>query len=207
MFEQIITEANELRALIGEPSKLVKNKVIKRLDDHCVHFISKSPFVFIGTTDGNGNLDVSPRGDQAGFVRILDENYLIIPERRGNKRMDTLYNLLMNPGVGLLFIIPGLGETLRVNGKGYVVKDPDLLECLGVNGKTPNIGIGVKVEECFIHCAKAFIRSELWNPTTWPDKNSLPQASKILAAHASKLKTRAEDIEIQLKEGYTTRLY
>ena len=207
MFKDIITEADELYALVGGPSKLVQNKVINRLDEHCKNFIRKCPFLLVATSDGNGNLDVSPRGDQAGFVRVLNEKYLLIPERKGNKRMDTLYNLIRYPGAGLLFMIPGLGETLRVNGKAYVVKDSELLKDMDVNGQTPVLGIGIEVEEAFIHCAKAFIRSELWNSTTWPDKKSLPSAAKILAAHANQPLISEEEIEVQLKEGYTSRLY
>jgi uncharacterized protein len=198
-FHSLIETEEELRALIGTPSEIVKRKTINHLDHNCKNFISKSPFLMIATADKSGSCDVSPRGDLPGFVLVLNENYLVIPERPGNKRTDTMLNILSNPQIGLQFLIPGLGETLRVNGKAFLVKDPEILEQLVAKGKTPLIGIGVEVEECFMHCAKAFIRSGLWEPSTWPERETLPSAAKILYEHANLPDSSPETVESGIK--------
>ena len=174
------------------------------VSDHCVDFISKSPFLFISSSDKLGKCDVSPRGDAPGFVYILNESCLIIPERPGNKRADTLLNIASNPHVGLMFMIPGLEEVLRINGKACVTTDQDLLIQMQANGKVPLYGIGIEVEECFLHCAKAMKHSQLWDLKTWADKELLPKASQILAAHSGRKSKEVEDI---LHESYTKRLY
>ncbi|MEQ2526633.1 pyridoxamine 5'-phosphate oxidase family protein [Bacillaceae bacterium CLA-AA-H227] len=202
--KDIITTEEELRELMGYPSELVKRKVISALDEHCQKFIAKSPFLVISSSDDFGNCDVSPRGDEPGFIYIENEHRLVIPERPGNKRMDTLRNILKNPRVGLIFFIPGLGETLRVNGKASITKNANILEKMAARGKAPIVGIRVEVEECFIHCAKAFKRSKLWEPQMWLEKDDLPSASEILFAH-SKF-TSATEIEERLQESYTKRL-
>lgn len=206
-FKSIIETEEQLRSIIGYPSDLVKNKVISILDDNCLEFIAKSPFLVISTSDKSGFCDVSPRGDKAGFVEVLSEKKFIIPERPGNKRMDTMRNILTNPRVGLIFFIPGLGETLRINGKARLVTDEALLEKIAVRGKKPLIGIGVEVEECYIHCAKAFKRSGLWNPDSWMDKDLLPSAAKMIAEHANLSSISVESIQKRLEESYTQRLY
>ncbi|MFA9556811.1 pyridoxamine 5'-phosphate oxidase family protein [Evansella sp. AB-rgal1] len=205
-FQSVIKSEEELRSLLGYPSEVVKNKVITYLDRNCKEFISKSPFLVLSTTDTTG-CDVSPRGDQAGFVKVLSENRLLVPERPGNKRMDSLRNILSNPSVGLLFLIPGLGETLRVNGKATIVRDEDLLEMMSVNGKKPLLGIVVEVEECFIHCAKAFLRSNLWEPSSWLETSMLPSPSHMLFEHISLPNTSPSSIKEGLEESYTKRLY
>ncbi|RTR35721.1 pyridoxamine 5'-phosphate oxidase family protein [Robertmurraya yapensis] len=202
--KDIITTEEELHELMGYPSELVKRKVISALDEHCQKFIAKSPFLVISSSDDFGNCDVSPRGDEPGFIYIENEHRLVIPERPGNKRMDTLRNILKNPRVGLIFFIPGLGETLRVNGKASITKNANILEKMAARGKAPIVGIRVEVEECFIHCAKAFKRSKLWEPQMWLEKDDLPTASEILFAH-SKF-TSATEIEERLQESYTKRL-
>lgn len=207
LYKDSIKTEEELRSLVGYPSELVENKVITYLDHHCMDFISKSPFVMISTSDKEGFCDVSPRGDHPGFVLILNEKQLVIPERPGNKRMDSLRNILSNSKVGLLFMIPGLGETLRVNGRALIVKNDEILEKMAVKGKHPLLGIGVEVEECFIHCAKAFKRSGLWKTDTWADKDTLPSASKILFEHANLLNSSVESIQERLDESYSKRLY
>ncbi|WP_419887480.1 pyridoxamine 5'-phosphate oxidase family protein [Neobacillus niacini] len=206
-FKDFVQTEEELRKLIGFPSELVERKIITYLDQHCEEYISKSPFLVIASSDSAGKGDVSPRGDMPGFVKVLNENYLIIPERPGNKRIDTMRNILANPNVGLLFMIPGLGETLRVNGNAYLVKDVDLLEQMSVRGRTPLLCIGVEVEECYIHCAKAFKRSSLWEPSSWAAKETLPSAAKIIFDHARLPGSSTESIEERLKEGYSKRLY
>ncbi|MFF2448024.1 pyridoxamine 5'-phosphate oxidase family protein [Neobacillus sp. NPDC058068] len=206
-FKNIIESEEELRSFVGFPSELVKNKVITSIDHHCSNFISKSPFLVLSTADASGFCDVSPRGDSPGFVHVLNEKYLIIPERPGNKRIDSMRNILSNPKVGLLFLIPGLGETLRVNGRAALVKDNELLETMAVRGRKPLVGIGVEVEECFIHCAKAIKRSGLWEPHIWADQETLPSAAQILFEHAKLPNSSAETIEASLNESYTKRLY
>jgi uncharacterized protein len=207
-FRNVVTSEAELAELLGgTPSKIAANKVIGQLDEHCREFISKSPFLLMATADGNGGCDVSPRGDAPGFVQVLDEHRLLIPERPGNKRADSLRNLLANPQIGLIFLIPGLDETLRINGRACIVKDADLLAPLAVSGKTPVLGIGVGVEECFIHCAKAFKRSGLWQPDAWLVHADLPSPAKILAAHCALPGLDEAEVAAGLQESYTKRLY
>ncbi|MEK9197161.1 pyridoxamine 5'-phosphate oxidase family protein [Ureibacillus sp. 179-F W5.1 NHS] len=206
-FKNTIETEEELRSIIGFPSELVIRKMITDLDHHCYDFISMSPFLVISTSDNLGFCDVSPRGDMPGFVHVLDNKHLIIPERPGNKRIDSMRNILLNPKVGLLFFIPGLGETLRVNGKACLVKDDELLEKMAVKGQKPIVGIVVEVEECFIHCAKAFKRSKLWEPSSWANKETLPTAAKILFEHAKIPNSSVDVIAERLQESYTKRLY
>lgn len=202
---EIIGSEAELRSLIGYSSDLVQHKVIANVDTHCRAFIAKSPFLIISTSDASGRCDASPRGDHPGFVHVMDDRHLIIPERPGNKRIDSLRNIITNPQIGLLFIIPGLGETLRVNGRAFVTKDEKLLRPMAVNDRPPIVGILVKAAECFLHCAKAFLRSKLWNPGSWPA--TVPSASKILSEHAKLSGMTAETIAARLEDGYTNRLY
>ncbi|GAE32703.1 pyridoxamine 5'-phosphate oxidase family protein [Halalkalibacter hemicellulosilyticus] len=206
-FKKTIETEEQLRQMIGFPSELVNKKVISYLDHNCLEFIAKSPFLVISTSNKFGFCDVSPRGDNAGFVQVINKTHLIIPERPGNRRIDSMKNILSNPRVGLLFFIPGLGETLRVNGKAKLVTDDDLLNKMAVKGKKPLLGIGVEVEECFIHCAKAFIRSRLWEPSSWTEKSLLPSASKMLFKHAKLPNTSADAIQERLEQSYSKRLY
>ncbi len=204
-FKQTVTTEEELRGIVNYPSEVVQRKEIHTLDEHCKEYIAKSPFVMIATSDADGSCDVSPRGDTPGFVKVLDEQHLVIPERPGNRRVDSMRNILANPNVGLIFVIPGLKETLRVNGRACVTKDPELLQQMVVKGNTPALAIGVRVEQCFVHCAKAFIRSGLWEPDTWFSKEELPVPAKILSAHAKMVTEK--DVEQLLHESYTQRLY
>lgn len=206
-FSKTITSEEELRALLGYPSETVSNKAIAYIDEHCKNFISQSPFLIIGTSDQNGKCDTSPRGDGPGFVFIKDEKHLVIPERPGNRRMDSLRNIVANPYVGLIFIIPGLEETLRINGKAQIIQDEDILEKMTAFGKTPLLGIAVTVEECYIHCAKAFKRSKLWQHETWPSINQLPNPSKMLADHVNLPGVDEKSIAASLVESYSKRLY
>lgn len=206
-FRGSIETVEELRSIVGFPSEIVKNKVITNLDHNCSDFISQSPFLVMSTSDEFGNCDASPRGDKPGFVLVFNEKQLVIPERPGNKRIDSLKNILSNPKIGLLFFIPGLGETLRVNGTATIIKDEELLMKMVVGDKMPLLGIVVEVEECHIHCAKAFKRSGLWEPTTWPDEKELPNAAKILFEHAKLPNSSVESVQKGLEESYTKRLY
>jgi PPOX class probable FMN-dependent enzyme len=207
IFKNMISSEDELRALLGYPSELVQNKVIDHLDKHGLEFISKSPFLLMATSDKNGRCDVSPRGDAPGFVRVLNETHIVIPERPGNRRMDSMRNILSNPKVGLIFIIPGLEETLRINGHACIIRDEELLKQMEANGKMPVVSIGVSIEECFVHCAKAFKRSNLWNPDTWMHKDGLPNIAKMIADHAKLPGMDAEKIAEALQDSYTNRLY
>lgn len=207
IFREKVETEDELRSMIGFPSEVVQRKSISHLDHHCSDFISRSPFLVISTSDNFGCCDASPRGDVSGFVLVLDEKRLIIPERPGNKRMDSMRNILVNSRVGLLFFIPGLEETLRVNGRASLIKDDELLEQMAFKGRKPLLGIGVEVEECFIHCAKAFKRSRLWEPESWTDKDTLPSAAKILSDHIQLPGIDADAVTERLQESYTKRLY
>jgi PPOX class probable FMN-dependent enzyme len=174
-----ITTLAELQELLGEPSDLVRSKITDRLNDLTRRFVDLSPFMLLATSAGDGSCDVSPRGDPAGFVRVLDERTLLVPERPGNRLADSLRNILLNPQVGLLFLIPGVGETLRVNGRARIVTTEGLLEPLAVDGKAPKVGLLVEIDQVFTHCPKAFIRSDLWNPGTFADSSDLPSPGAI----------------------------
>lgn len=200
-------EFEEFRSKIGSPSQRAANKVISCIDEHCADFISKSPFLTLATSNAEGQCDASPRGDSPGFVTVLDEHHLFIPERPGNKRMDSLQNIIANPNIGLLFLIPGLGETLRINGKAYICRDPELLEKSEVNGKKPEFGILVEAKECYVHCAKAMIRSNLWNSASWLTKEDLPSAPQMLVAHSKIPNVTSEQVAKELNESYAQRLY
>ena len=174
------SELNSLRTFMGEPSELAAKKSITRLDKHCRKFISRSPFVCIGTTDGAGKADVSPKGDPPGFVQVLDDKTLFIPDRPGNNRIDSMSNLLKDPAIALLFLIPGFDETLRVNGKASVIRDQTLNAASIVKGRAPKIGIKVTVDTAFLHCAKALKRSHLWDPKSLQDRKTMPSLGQMI---------------------------
>jgi PPOX class probable FMN-dependent enzyme len=175
------TEA-ELRDLIGHPTEVVCTKVTDRLNDLTCEYVERSPFVLVATADAAGNCDVSPRGDPAGFVRVLDERTLLLPERPGNRIADTLTNVLANPHVGLLFLVPGATETFRVNGTAVLTTDPDLLTACAVEGRIPRLGIVVSVVEAYTQCSKAVLRSRLWDPDRFVDQADLPTNGEIMHA-------------------------
>ena len=150
------------------------------LDQHCRAFIARSSFLLIATAGADGRCDISPKGDAPGFVLVLDDRRLVIPDRPGNKRLDGMKNLLANPHVGLVFLVPGREETLRVNGRAWITCDPELLGRSVVQGRTPSLAIGVEVEQCFLHCAKAFRRSQLWTHEQWPGPDALPSLACVL---------------------------
>jgi PPOX class probable FMN-dependent enzyme len=175
-----ITDESQLRAVIGSPADAVVAKIADRLNDLTGQFIERSPFVCVATASPDGGLDVSPRGDPAGFVRILDERTLLIPDRPGNRIADTLTNLLVDPRIALLFLIPGVGDTFRVNGRAAIIDDPDLLTPSSVEGRAPRLGILITIEEAYTQCAKALIRSDLWNPGRHIDRSELPSGGEML---------------------------
>jgi uncharacterized protein len=180
-------------------------KQIDHLDEHCRDFIARAPFFLLATAGANGDCDASPRGGPPGFVRVLDDRRLLVPEFPGNRRADSHRNLLENPRAAMLFTIPGLRETLRVAGRACITRDEALLADLSVNGRAPKLGIGLEVEEAFIHCAKAFIRSGLWQPETWPDE--LPSPSAILRDHIDLPDVSDEQVAARLRESYEKTLY
>jgi uncharacterized protein len=175
-----IRDEATLREVIGAPSDVVLTKISDRLNALTRQFVERSPFVCVATARPDGGLDVSPRGDPAGFVRILDERSLLLPDRPGNRIADTLTNLLADPRIALLFLIPGVGDTFRVNGRARIVDDADLLAPSAVDGKVPRLGLLVSVEEAYTQCSKALIRSDLWNPGRHIDRSELPSSGEIL---------------------------
>lgn len=177
-----VSSEQDLRAVIGEPAALVAGKIADRINHLTRQFIERSPFVCVATARPDGGLDVSPRGDPAGFVRILDERTLLLPDRPGNKLADTLTNVLADPRIALLFLIPGVGDSFRVNGRAAVTDDAELLAASAVDGKAPALGLLVTVEEAYTQCSKALIRSDLWNPEKHVDRSELPSGGAILRA-------------------------
>jgi PPOX class probable FMN-dependent enzyme len=204
MAARTISTESELREVIGSPSELVAGKIADRLNHLIRQFVERSPFVCVATTRPDGGLDVSPRGDPPGFARILDEGTLLLPERPGNRIADTLTNLLHDPRIGLLFLIPGVGDSLRVNGSAVIVDDPELLAESEVDGKVPRLGILVSIEEAYTQCSKAIIRSDLWNPERHIDRSELPSSGAILKA-ISDPELDLEQYERERAERYARR--
>jgi uncharacterized protein len=205
-FQNIITSEDQLRATLGYPSEIVTRKTINYIDEHCRDFIENSPFITIATSDLQGNFDVSPKGDPAGFVKILDDKTLAIPDRPGNAKADTLTNIIKNPNVGLIFLIPGIKETLRVNGEALIVTDESVLELLICDGKKPSFAIIVKVKEAFMHCAKCMIRSKLWKGTE--NLKVRPVASLAQAlVDQGKLDISVQELDDRIKYDEQTNLY
>lgn len=205
-FDKVITTEEELRAILGYPTEIVTRKTIDHIDENCRSFIENSPFINIASADVNGNLDVSPKGDPAGFVKILSEKLLAIPDRPGNKRADTFTNIIQNPNIGLIFLIPGIKETLRVNGKAKIVTDQKVLELLACDNKLPSFAIIVEVKEVFMHCAKCMIRSKLWTNNGEIPKGSVPSLAKTLVDHA-KLTITVKEMDDMIKDDEKTNLY
>jgi PPOX class probable FMN-dependent enzyme len=202
--EKTIRDETALREVIGTPTDLVVAKIADRLNDLTRQFIERSPFVCVATASPDGGLDVSPRGDPAGFVRILDERTLLIPDRPGNRIADTLTNLFADDRIALLFLIPGIGETFRVNGRAVVVDDPELLAESIVEGKPPRLGILVSIEEAYTQCAKALVRSDLWNPERQIERSELPSPGAILRSIADP-DLDAEEYDRARDERYARR--
>ena len=202
-FENTITTESELREILGTPTQRAAEKVIDCIDEHCAALIAHSPFLVISSADADGNMDVSPKGDPAGFVRVLDEKTLIIPDRKGNRRGDTFTNILQNPKVGLIFLTPGYQETLRVSGTAKIVRDPALLESMAHEGKLPTFATVVHVEKALFHCAKCIIRSGLWEHD---GVEGVPNYGSILVDHAN-LDHTAEEVQKSIDESKIANLY
>ena len=200
MAEHIIETVEKLRSSYGEPSERAVRKSLGRLDRHCRRFIELSPFVVLASAGADGRVDCSPRGDPAGFVAILDDRTILIPDRRGNNRADSLTNIIENPYVGLLFMIPGVDETLRLNGRTKLTTDPVRLEPLAVNGRMPRSGLVVEVEEVFLQCTKALVRSRLWADETRVDRQAaLPPFGQMLADHIGEPDGEALDRDLRAR--------
>ena len=199
-----ITNEEQLRAILGNPSPATKSKVLSELDEAATDFIQRSPFIVLATADREGNQDASPKGDHPGFIAIEDSRTLLIPERKGNKLAFGYLNILENPRVGLIFLTPGTNETLRINGAAELTSDPKVCELLTARGAPAILAIRVKIHECFFHCAKAFIRSQLWKPETWhPLKVSF---GKQFAQRAGKGDDLAQKIDEAIERDYRENL-
>jgi PPOX class probable FMN-dependent enzyme len=192
-----------LRAIYGQPHDLAVKKSLSRLDRYCREFVGLSPFLMISSQGPNG-ADISPRGDPPGFVLIEDEKTILIPDRPGNNRIDTLENVLHNPTVGLIFLVPGLGEALRINGLAEIIAGPEL-DALAINGRTPRTALRVRVREVFFHCAKALIRSKLWDPDSHVAKGAFPSLGIVVADQIAGVE--AEAMQAALDEDYKSGLY
>ena len=200
-----ITSESELRTVYGEPSERSQQKVLDRLDRHCRRFIALSPFCVLSTAGADGRAEVSPRGDVPGFVAVADERTLLIPDRPGNNRTDSLRNVVAQPHVGLLFLVPGMNETLRVSGTAEIVTDADVLEPLSMKGRPPVSVLRVTVERAFLHCAKALIRAKLWEPSAQVERASFPTYGQMLADQIRG--ADAEAIDASLEDAARNRLY
>ncbi|NJS38017.1 MAG: pyridoxamine 5'-phosphate oxidase family protein [Rhodobacteraceae bacterium] len=208
--EFAIKDEAALRALFPATHTLAAMKCQPVLDRHAQDFIRRSPFLCIGTQNADGRADVSPRGDPRGFVQILYERTLAIPDRPGNNRLDTQSNILANPAVGLLFMVPGFDDTLRVNGQASLTTDPDLLASMAVNDRTPTLAIIVEVNEVFLHCAKAFRRSRLWDPTEHQDRRDMPSLLNMIldqTTGAPSDPVEMQKIDEGLESDYRTSMY
>ena len=205
-FKDVITDPAQLREVMGNPPPACVAKTIAVLDRHCRAFIGTSPFVLIASSNARGQMDISPKGDAPGFVRVLDDWTLAIPDRPGNRQADTFTNVLENPKVGLIFLVPGKTETLRVSGSAKIVRDADLLESMTARGKTPDFALAVAVEEAFFHCAKCVIRSSLWTPQAWPALDGLPNLAQTMV-DAAALPMSVEALEEIIKKDESERLY
>ncbi|MEZ5832945.1 MAG: pyridoxamine 5'-phosphate oxidase family protein [Dongiaceae bacterium] len=207
-----IATAVDLRRHYGHAEGLAAKKTLTMLDRHARDYIARSPFLCIATSGEGGRSDVSPRGDRPGFVQVLDDRSIAIPDRPGNNRLDTLENILVNPNVGLIFMIPGFEDTLRINGKAAITTDPDILERATVDRKQPKTAIRVAVEEVLFHCAKAFRRSRLWQADAIVDRKVMPTLARIILEQtaAAEAPPRDEDVlacDAEIEEDYRTQLY
>ncbi len=205
-FKDVVTTEEELRAIVGHPKQRTLDKVTRTIDENSRRFIAHAPFVLIASVMDGGLVDISPKGDPAGFVTVIDETTLAIPDRLGNRRLDTLRNILKNPNVGLIFLVPGTSHTLRVSGKATIVRDEALRTSMVVKGKPPDHVLVVSVEHVLAHCPKCMTRSGLWQPETWPDTREIPSMAETIVAHA-KLSISVEEMQCVIDEDGRERLY
>jgi len=205
-FEEVITSVERVHEILGRPSHRIANKEIDHIDDICRRFIAASTFVVVGTRGADGLMDLSPKGDPAGSVAVLDPKTLAIAERPGNRRADTFENLMANPEIGLFFLIPGYPYTLRVAGKGKVVRDSALSERLATKGHSPKLVLVVRVEEAFTHCAKCIARGSLWQPEGWPDIAAMPTLGEATVLHGQ-LKETVAEMQAIIDRDFETNMY
>lgn len=208
--EFLVKDEEDLRSMFPATHPLAVKKCQNHLDKHAIDFVARSPFLCIGTQTPDGLADVSPRGDPCGFVKVLDDKTLLIPDRPGNNRLDTQSNILANPAVGLLFMIPGFDDTMRVNGTAKISRDPDFLALLAVNDRMPTVAIVVTVKEVFIHCAKAFRRAKLWDPGQRQERSEMPSLLKIILDQTTGAPDDPEEmikIDAGLEVSYQNSMY
>ncbi len=206
-FGQLVTSEEDVARLLGVPGDLVIKKQLTQLDAHMQRFLSEAPFVVVGTIGSDGRCDVSPRGDAAPVARVLDPHSLLIPDRPGNRRADSIRNIVATNRIGLLFMIPGLGETLRINGNACVTCDKNLLQTVFQDEKVPELAIGVDVEECYLQCAKAFIRSHLWQGQTKHPQANAQHFAAVLAEQTGLESESTATLAEQIERSYKERLY
>jgi PPOX class probable FMN-dependent enzyme len=205
-FREVVQTEEEFRVVMGSPSALVTRKELTKLDSHAREFIGRSPFLLIGTSGANGQIDMSPKGDPPGFVQVLDEKTLAIPDRLGNRRADTFLNLIVNDQIGLIFFVPGKQETLRVSGHAIIVRDLSIREQMAVGDKVPEFAIVAEVDQMFFPCAKCMIRSNLWKPEHWPTLSGLPSLAETMVS-AGKLRESVQEMQAIVDKDAATRLY
>lgn len=208
--ETIITKEIDLRALHDAPAERVIKKALPTLDPHCRRFIELSPYMCLATSDDSGRIDISPRGDGPGFVTVVNDKTLLVPDRRGNNRLDSLSNIIKNPSLSLLFLIPGFTETVRVVGRGEIVRSQALSSAHIVNGKAPKLFIRVSISEVYFHCGKAAIRAKLWDPSQQADRSLMPGLGTIVKEqieHRSLTADESKEADDFIEERYRTTLY
>ncbi len=201
-----VSDVSALRSIVGEPTPQIANKEMKELDGYFRRFIELCPFLCISSADADGNQDVSPRGDPPGFVRVLDNRTILIPDRKGNRRVDTMRNILENPRVGMVLFVPGIDEVVRISGRAWITDDRSLLVPCAVNGSVPALGILVEIDAVMFHCAKAIIRSKLWHPDTPIERSAFPTFGQIVRDQRDPSADIAETEE-KLQREYRDRLY
>ena len=205
--EDPILDEKDLRGIYDQPHDIAVKKVLLRLDEHFRNYIELSPFLVLSTVRDDGYCDASPRGDAPGFVKVIDDKSIFLPDRPGNNRLDSMTNILKNPGIGMLFMIPGLEETLRINGTARLVSDVNLLSSSIVKGKTPKSGLLILIHECYIHCGKALRRSKLWDSESRITKGAYPSIGKIIADQVAPPGKSVEELEKIEEDGYRNKLY
>ncbi len=207
-FDNVVASEAELRELYRMPADGTRQKVLGSIDQHARRFIDASPFALVGTSSPDGTADVSPKGGPAGFVVVLDDQRIAIPDLSGNNLLDSITNIVNGSGIGLLFLVPGVDETLRVNGLACLTTDPAVLDACAVKDRRPKAAIGVTVTQQYMHCAKAFRRSELWSEQTWPDRATLPSLGCILRDQIPSISEYTpESIDEDLERGYAKTLW
>jgi PPOX class probable FMN-dependent enzyme len=208
-FRDRLETEDDLRALIEAPPPDARpwQKEIPALDDHCRAFIAHSPFLVLATAGTDGRCDASPRGGPPGFVRVLDDHRLAFGDLPGNRRQDSHRNLIATGRAALLFMVPGRAETLRVNGRACLTRDPEVLEAVALDGTPPSLAVGMQVEVAFLHCAKALLRSRLWRPEDWRELDELPSSARILRDHVNSSEITEDAVAAALDQSYSTTMW